>query len=255
MSCSTSSDDILENQQVSADLEPAKAFVHYMDFPKITSLYPSWYHTFNYENGKLVKMSGKVALAGTWLPNIFFPDSVITLSYNNNNNKVTLKNSDNPYTAIVYTMESNRLEKSELFDNDLVNPEVLMRTRTYTYESNKINVYEDEFNKNREAFTTYFFDSNKNLIKSEKLEKSGGVDMKFTTTTYSDFDNAKNPFKKIFLVNDNFYEKSLSVNNFRKVEGTIHEFYNPNNYPDGNFMSQWTYQYDTIGQVLLYHPL
>jgi len=245
MSCG--SDDIVsENQQQTADLSPEKALVHYMEFPKIVPFSPSYY-TFNYENGRLIKMTGKIQEFSN-VGYLFFPEPYRTLTYNDN--KVELKDSDNAYSTVIYTMESDRPKKSELYiDNELVT------TKSYTYESNKIMVYEDTYNKNKEVFITYLFDSNQNLIKSEKLEKSGGADKTLTTTNYSNFDQAKNPFKKLSLINDNLYEKSLSINNYRKVEGTVYQFYNPNQFPPGSFNSQWTYQYDSNGQVLLFHSL
>lgn len=251
ISCSSDDDIVSENQQATADLKPEKAYAFYTDFPKAPMLSPLNYYTFSYENEKLVKMTGKVQEFSN-VGYLFLSEPYRTLSYNDN--KVELKYSDDPYTTVIYTMESDRPKKSELYIYD-----ELVTSKSYTYESNKVMIYEDSYNKNREAFTTYFFDSNKNLIKSEKLEKSGGMDIKFTSTIYSDFDNAKNPFKKLVLINDNFYEKSLSANNFRKREAVIQYLPNAANgniqLPPGFDNSQWTYQYDSNGQVLLYHPL
>lgn len=253
ISCSTN-DDVLEEQNnvQQEDLQPEKAFVYYAEFPKTVPLNPLWYYTFTYENGKLTKMAGKIQMVSL-NSYMFFSTSFLTLSYDNN--LVKIKNSDNPYTTVVYTMENNKPKKSEYFEYYLDAGDVLIETKTYTYEADKIIVYQDQFNKSIESYTTYFFDSNKNLIKSEKLEKSGGVNLRMTTTNYSNFDHAKNPFKKLNLVNETFFEKSLSTNNYRKIEGTTYEFYNPNQYPPGKFISQWNYNYDSQGQVVLYHPL
>ncbi|AZB30849.1 hypothetical protein [Chryseobacterium balustinum] len=257
ISCANS-DDILENQQVLQDLEPNKAFVNYMEFPKLALLYPSWYYTFNYQNGNLTKMTGKLVNGGTLSsPDIFYPDSFISLSYNNN--QVEVKDSESPYTKTVYTMENSRPKKSEYYQYYVDIGEQLEITKTYMYEANTIAVYENFYNGNKEIYTTYFFDSNKNLIKSEKLEKTYGVNNRLKITNYSDFDNAKNPFKKMFLINDNLYEKSLSANNFRAIESIIQYLPNPLNgnvqLPPGKESANWTYQYDSNGQVLLYHPL
>ena len=46
MSCGSDEDIVSENQQQIADLTPEKALVHYMEFPKILPLSPSYY-TFN----------------------------------------------------------------------------------------------------------------------------------------------------------------------------------------------------------------
>lgn len=240
ISCSNNDEGSLDNQN-EPELEPQKAIVHYMQFPNYYSYGPIYY-TFNYENGRLLKMTGKV------LQNeMFFPEIVRTLSYSNN--QVILNDPDDLYTKKNYTIENNRLAKAELYRYD-----ELATSTSYTYENSKIIVYGDSYNKNMETITSYFFDANKNLIKSEKLDKSAGINKKLTTTNYSNFDNAKNPFKKLYLINDNFYEKSLSVNNYRKIEGTIYYYDNPNNYPPGVFMSQWNYKYDSNGQILLDHP-
>ncbi|MFC7346904.1 hypothetical protein ACFQO9_09275 [Chryseobacterium zhengzhouense] len=247
VSCSTSSDDTLENQQNPTDLEPNKAFVYYMESPKVSSLQPSWYYTFNYKNGRLVKMIGKfVKSENIWSPDNFYSDSFTTLSYHNN--KIELKFSNDTYPTIVYTMENDKPKKAELYNqfNELVT------VKTYTYESGKIKIYSKTYT--LETYYTYYLDSNNNLIKSEKLEKSGGLDKALTTTTYSNFDNSKNPFKKLYLLNDNFYEKSLSNNNYRKINYTIQNLQNPEYLPEiGN--AEWTYQYDLNGQIVLHHPL
>lgn len=246
ISCANS-DDILENQQISTELEPNKAFVHYIEFPKQTIPQPSWYYTFNYENGNLIKMTGKfVKSESIWLPDSFYPDSFITLSYSTNQTEV--KYSSDTYPTIVYTMENNKPKKAELYNqfNELIT------VKNYTYESGKIKIYSKTYT--FETYSTYYFDSNSNLIKSEKLEKSGGEDKTLTTTTYSNFDNSKNPFKKLYLVNDNFYEKSLSRNNYRKINYTVEYLENPQSLP-GNGNSEWIYQYDSNGQIVLYHQL
>lgn len=120
--------------------------------------------------------------------------------------------------------------------------------KTYSYQTDKIVVHEKTYT--WEYITTYFFDSNENLIKSERLEKSGGIDSKLTTTFYSNFDTAKNPFKKLYLCNDNFYEKSLSKNNYRKIDYTVQDLQNTQ-FPPGSGHSEWTYSYGSDGQVIL----
>ncbi|WP_326982229.1 hypothetical protein VUJ46_18800 [Chryseobacterium sp. MYb264] len=45
------------------------------------------------------------------------------------------------------------------------------------------------------------------------------------------------------------------MTNYRKIEGTTELLNTQNPFPNGNFNSEWTYQYDSNGQVLLYHSL
>jgi len=248
ISCSTNSDDSLENQQNSPDLEPDKAFVAYMEFPNLAPLIPSWYYTFSYENGKLIKMTGQfVKSQSIWTPDNFYSDSFSTLSYHTN--QVEVKNSDNIYPPrIVYTMENDLPKKAELYDQF----NQVITVKNYTYEPGKIKIYSKNYT--FETYYSYYFDSNNNLIKSEKLEKSGGFDKTLTTTTYSNFDTSKNPFKKLSLLNDKFYEKSLSNNNYRKTNYTVQNLQDPQFLP-GYGNAEWTYQYDSNGQILLHHPL
>ncbi|UFH31217.1 hypothetical protein LNP04_14725 [Chryseobacterium sp. C-71] len=248
ISCSTNSDDLLENQESSTDLEPNKAFVLYMEFPNAAALMkPSWYYTFNYENGRLIKMTGKYVKSGNiWMQDNFYPDSFTTLSYHSN--QIEVKHSNDIYPTIVYTMENNKPKKAELYDQF----NQVITVKNYTYEPGKIKIYSKTYTS--ETYFSYYFDSNNNLIKSEKLEKSGGFDITLTTKTYSNFDNSKNPFKKLYLVNDNFYEKSLSNNNYRKTNYIVQNLQNPQFLP-GNGNAEWTYQYDSNGQIILHHPL
>lgn len=255
ISC-TNSDDILENQQISQDLEPDKAYAHYIDFPNINvSLYPSWYYTFNYENGRLIKMTGR-SIYYQGIGYLFNSESYYSLIYNNN--KVQVQDSQYLNTTKVYTIENSKPIQAVSYIHNFDGDEV-SKTSTYTYETNKIIVYENIYNGNMEIYTTYFFDSNKNLIKSEKLEKTYGVNKRLKITNYLNFDNANNPYKKLGLINEDFYEKSLSTNNYRKIESTSQHFPNPYNgniqLPPGYEIANLTYKYDSNGQVLLYHPL
>ncbi|RZJ45030.1 MAG: hypothetical protein EOO19_11415, partial [Chryseobacterium sp.] len=146
VSCGTNSDDLQENQQNSTDLEPNKAFVFYMEFPKSASLQPSWYYTFNYENGKLIKMTGTFAKSeNMWLPDNFYPDSFTTLSYHNNQTEV--KNSNNMYPTIVYTIENDKPKKAELYDQF----NQLITVKNYTYEPGEIKIYSKTY-----TFETYY---------------------------------------------------------------------------------------------------
>ncbi|MFP3802122.1 hypothetical protein, partial [Paraburkholderia sp. SIMBA_027] len=122
-----------------------------------------------------------------------------------------VNNSTNAYT--IHTIENNKLVKSEFYNF----VSVLGKTRSYTYEKGIISVYEEKGG-NQDAIITYYFNNDNNLVKQEKLERIGGANLGLNTIIYSDFDKAKNPFKKLGLVNDSWFAKSLSTNNFRKVE-------------------------------------
>ncbi|WP_114820924.1 hypothetical protein [Chryseobacterium sp. KLBC 52] len=255
-SCSSTNDEFITvNENQTEDLQPDKGYIFLMD-QRTALMSPDKYYRFFYENGRLQKMLGRNYFV-TGNSQFFYPDVITQLSYTNNKVQVDYLEPEmtSGYRTTSYLMEHNRPAKAEKYYKNGTIAELEM-TRTYTYGSNTVSVYTKLGY--QEFFTTYYFDANSNLSKSETLEKTSGKDKQFTTTLYSDFDNAKNPFKKLFLINDDFYEKSLSKNNFRAKE-SVTEYAD---YPDtgvppqpGISKSKWTYNYDNNGQVLLYFPL
>ncbi|KAA0126385.1 hypothetical protein FY557_17865 [Chryseobacterium sp. SN22] len=242
LSCTEHDED--ENSFSSEADGPEKMSVRYAALPKITNLDPKLNYEFSYNQGNLTKISGKIKTFAGFDVFLIEPNSI--LSYNNN--LVTVENSeiaDNNIKRIIYTMEKGRPKKAELYDGN----NLLFSKKDYFYEADKIVVSEKMYT--WEFYTTYFFDSHKNLIKAEKLEKSGGIDKKLTTTMYLDFDHSKNPYKKLYLANDNFYEKSLSENNYRKIAYTVKDLQNTQ-FPPGYGNAEWTYSYNSDGQIILY---
>ncbi|MGU3373345.1 hypothetical protein [Chryseobacterium sp. M5A1_1a] len=243
-SCSSNEEIIEETQK--QDLQPDKAYIHYVDRPA-SNLNADWYYRFNYENGNLTKISG-------WLKGkLFSSDSYTYLTYQGNEVKVSYS-FDSDLTN-VYTLQNNKPIKEVLYIQDYI-----QGTKTYAYENDKIKIYIKLPNTLSDYFLTYYFNPvTKNLIKSEFLHQSQGTDVELTTIVYSDFDNAQNPFKKMGLVSDDLYEKSLSANNFRTKMVTVEEFAHPLNgnvaMPPSTTIQNLTYKYDSNGQVLLYHPL
>ncbi len=240
-SCNNDENIIVTDQ----DLQPEKISAFIASFPKsYSSIDPHLNYEFSYENGLLKKASGKVVTPTPGVT-IFITDQYSSFSYTND--KVSIQHSemaDNGAKKEICNMENGKLKSRYLYDVS----DFLFSEKTYSYQTDKIVVHEKKYT--WEYFTTYFFDSNQNLIKSEKLEKAEGVDSKLTTTFYSNFDTAKNPFKKLYLCNDNFYEKSLSKNNYRKINYTVQDLQNPQ-FPPGSGHSEWTYFYDSNGQVIL----
>lgn len=241
-------DDSLENQSdVSAVLEPNKMLTFYAELPAIGSLYPNWYYEFFYENGNLKRMNGKLVKQNNGIE-MFFNSPYSTLSYSGNQVIIEHSETDGDIKKVINTLDNNRLKKTEMFSqyNELI------AVKNFSYETGKISVHTNRYY--WDTYDTYYFNSDNNLIKSEKLEKSNSISNKLTTTYYSNFDTAKNPYKKLYLMNDNFFVKSLSANNYKKISYTIEYLQNPQSVP-GNGSSVWTYNYDSNGQVILYHPL
>ncbi|AZA79283.1 hypothetical protein EG347_18135 [Chryseobacterium sp. G0186] len=223
------------------ELQPDKAYEFYTDSPYFyNSLTNNAYYQFFYENGNLKKVFGQNVQSSL--------TTSISLSYQDNQVKVVneIQNSiNNAY--IIHTIENNKLIKSEIFNI----ASMLSKTRWYTYEKGMISVYE-KVEGGSDAFITYYFDNNNNLFKQERLERKNGANMGMYTSIYSDYDKAKNPFKKLGLVSDILFVKSLSTNNFRKIETSYISFTNQD-IPTKIY--NCVYKYDSNGQVLLYHPL
>ncbi|MGU3373346.1 hypothetical protein [Chryseobacterium sp. M5A1_1a] len=198
----------------------------------------------------LTKISGKFTS-----PGLFEFDDYASLTYESNKVKVIYSPDFYPTKDYaLYTMENNKPVKVEYYVFFMDQKYHLLNTKkSYSYEKNTIKVYENQLDGYFEYFTTYFFNDKNNLIKKELLQKQSGVETSFSTSTYSDFDNADNPFTKMGLVNEALYDKSLSTNNFRKEEYIYKDLTS-----NGGFFTKtynYPYKYDSNGQVLLYHPL
>lgn len=255
-SCS-SSDDTTEDTP-SPIVHTEKAYVYNTDGVG-TVPNPKEYYEFTYENGNLVNVKGRFLPVFFQMFNMFFSELTTQLSYNGNKIKVSVLEfaGISKHDEYLYYMENSRPQKAEYYyvNKDTGNSPIVY-TKTYTYEQDRVEKTSIKFNNaaNTEYATTYYYDDKNNLIKSEMLETGNGVTYQRTTTTYSDFDNAANPFKKLYLINDVFYEKSLSANNFRTKESVV-ERLNPNSsVPPKISKKTWTYKYDVNGQVLLYFP-
>ncbi|MBB6333033.1 hypothetical protein HNP24_004036 [Chryseobacterium sediminis] len=253
-SCSSSGDNTDDTLSPIEHME--KAYVYCTDGIG-TGPSPQDYYEFTYENGSLTKIKGRFYPVFMQMFDKFFSEPITKLTYSGNT--VTVSEFElgtiPGYDEYRYTMNNNRPVKQEnYYINNSTGASTLSFARTYTYEQDKLKSVHLVFPGpgNYEYFTTYYYDNSNNLTKSEFLERINGVDNKMTTAIYSDFDNAANPFKKLYLINDTFFEKSLSVNNFRKKETTVVNLVL--NIPPKTSTKTWNYKYDANGQVLLYFP-
>lgn len=258
-SCSSSDNTIEDTTPPPPVIQTEKAYVYGVDGVGITPN-PKEFYEFTFENGNLTNVKGRFYKIFMQMEDMFFADKITTLSYNND--KVILSELEGPsfpgYHEYRFTMTNNKPVKQEhYYVSATTGPGSVADTKTYTYEQDKIKKIYWKFEGfgGYEYFTTYYYDNNNNLSKCEVLGKVNGVDDKLTTITYSDFDNAANPFKKLYLFNDDLYEKSLSVNNFRTRESvTVNLNPGNGNIPPKTSKKIWNYKYDANGQVLLYFP-
>ncbi|CAD0223600.1 hypothetical protein KYG33_18370 [Chryseobacterium sp. D764] len=257
-SCSSSDDTPADTPPPPPVIQTEKAYVNGVD--GIGTPNPKEFYEFTYENGNLTNVKGRFYKIFMQMEDMFFADKITTLSYSNN--KVILSELEGAnfqgYQEYRFTMDNNKPVKQEhYYVNNVTGPGSVADTKTYTYEQDKLKkiYWKFEGPGGYEYFTTYYY-SNNNLTKSEVIEKISGIDNKLTTITYSDFDNAANPFKKLYLLNNELYEKSLSANNFRK-KVSVTENLNPanGNIPPKTTTKIWNYKYDANGQVLLFFPI
>ncbi|KUJ54759.1 hypothetical protein [Chryseobacterium aquaticum] len=246
-SCSSNDDSQDSQNNTSYGLEPSRIWTYYAELPISTTKNPDWYYQFSYENGLLKMMNGKLYKMGNSGFEFYTFSQNVSANFSYSGNQIVVEYSENggEIKKSINTLESGRIKKSESFDefNNLI------ITKNYSYETDKISVHTKRYT--FDTYDTYFFDSNKNLIKSEKLQVSSNIQTRLTTTQYLNFDQAKNPYKKLYIVNDNFFIKSLSENNFRKITYITQDLQYPELYP-GSGYTEWTYQYDSNGQVILY---
>ena len=255
-SCSSSDNTIEDNSPPPPVIQTEKAYVYCAD--GVGTINPKEYYEFTYENGNLTNVKGRFLPVFFQMFNMFFSNLITTLSYDNNKIKVSALEFDSTmkHDEYLYYMENGRPAKVEYYYVYQTGNSPIVYTKTYTYEQDKVKKIVIKFNNaaNTEYATTYYYDNNNNLTKSEMFETGNGVTYQQTTNTYSDFDNAANPFKKLYLINDVFYEKSLSANNFRIKESVV-ERLNPNSgIPPKTSKKIWTYKYDVNGQVSIYYP-
>ncbi|MDX8567481.1 hypothetical protein OZ668_05770 [Elizabethkingia sp. HX XZB] len=140
---------------------------------------------------------------------------------------------------------SNRMDKKikYLYDGKVL----IKRETTYPNRSYDPSLSWDYI----ETFVEDFiYDSNNNLQKIVTTShKTGNVNSitKTKEITFGNYDTSKNPFVKLGILND-YFERSLSKNNFRsRTEIT----YNINGIPGDKSENNWTFMYDTKGDLIV----
>lgn len=250
LSCSDSNGDVVEDVQ---DIYPDKVYKSLVSGLFVTDpvTNPSYYQ-FTYTDGSLTGVSNKFQTSPDF-PDSDFPTT--TLFYENNQIKVlTTSIGDSRYT--LYTMVGKKPVKSEQYTMSINQQYYLNNTAYYTYEKDKIIISREYTGSANKTVSTHTFDSKHNLIKSEVVYKTKSPISSVNIMIYSDFDNSKNPFKNLWLLGGDTYIKSLSSNNFRKIEYT--QGYIDSGVFESNYTIDYTYnnyKYDSKGQLLLYYPL
>lgn len=263
-SCSSGDEDI---QEVTAtvnnndgDLMPARILKLVVGFEDSDPVALDYYQRFTYNSQKkLVKVNREHS---NQLSQVY-------LNLNYSGNTVTVENrSYDPNIKIlknttVYTLNNNGKVIEKYVPSPSFNGQVTYGSRKYYYEydgQNKLQKvilkYPDivpgtpsyHYLKELERVDLFFYEGN-NLkrIVSQSAEDYNSNSSKKRETVFSDYDTAKNPFKKLELIEFYFY-RSLSENNYRNMK-----IYNYDEEGTKTLFSEqgWNFRYDQNNQLLL----
>lgn len=248
-SCSSNEEEI-ENNQNNASL------ITKMSPYSLTSVNQSGLYTyFEYDTNK--RLTKKIRGFG---PLGFSNDIYTSLVYDNNivtiENFSTSKDFTIPKNSIYITLnDAMQIQEKEIpFDFN----RVWDKKQVYNYSNNKLVEIKTTFpnypydsTDPTDYIITYsekfYYDSNGNLSKTEYFEQHNGINKgEKIVRIFENYDNAPNPLKRFYLLNQYFYG-SISKNNYRK--------YTEIHYDDDMMTStnetSWTYLYDTNGNILV----
>lgn len=219
------------------------------------------YH-FTYDNNKRLinKKGGFLPLPATTGFSGFFSKSVNTKIIYENNKATSSDYVDDPNLAIqpnykVYTLLNNQIIEKYIPSN---NP-IFDKKLSYKYTNSKLteiitsfpNMPYDPKDPSDYVLTAsekFEYDNNGNLIKSIIVSKHNDViNGGRKETTFGNYDNARNPFKKLYLLEEYFY-KSLSKNNYRYL---LIRSFDQNNNMTSFSESSWEFTYDSAGNIIL----
>lgn len=219
------------------------------------------YH-FTYDNNKRLinKKGGFLPIAQSIGFTGIFSTTVNTKIVYENNKATTSNYSDDSTliiqpNIIVYTLSNNQIiekytrESNSIFDikksykytNSKLS-EIITSYPNYPYNPKDPNDFVITISEKFE------YDNNGNLTKSIIVGKHNDVIYGGRKETiFGNYDNAKNPFKKLFLIEEYFY-KSLSKNNYKN---TIVRSYDENNNITSFSENSWDFSYDSSGNIIL----
>ena len=256
---SCTSDEDFQNKitEVNNDLMPEKLFKPIVGADE-GETYSYYFQLFSYNNqGKLTKLKKDyISYIDPVYLNFEYSGNTVTVSDKIDDNSVNLSKK-----KVVYTYDNNKIKEKFIYYNSVdeysaqkyyyeYNPVGKLKKITLRYPNIKSEspYYEDLdiF----ERIDTFIFDGN-NLKKivSQSVKEYNDNSNARTETVFSDYDNAKNPFKRLGLIEPYFY-RSLSDNNYREMKIDL---YDENNISIGVASSKWVFSYDKNNNMLLYY--
>ncbi|WP_347219403.1 hypothetical protein [Chryseobacterium sp.] len=263
-SCSSGDEDV---QEVTAtvnnndgDLMPARILKLVVGFEDSDPVALDYYQRFTYNSlKKLVKVDREQSnqLSQVYL-NLNYSGNTVTVENRSyDSNVITPKN------TIVYTLNNNGKVIEKYVPSVSFNGQVTYGSRRYYYEydgQNKLQKvilkYPDivpgtpsyHYLKELERVDLFFYEGNnlKRIVSQSAGDYNSNSNIK-RETVFSDYDMAKNPFKKLELIEFYFY-RSLSENNYRNMK-----IYNYDEEGTKTLFSEqgWNFRYDHNNQLLL----
>lgn len=170
------------------------------------------------------------------------------ITYSGNQIFIQRKSSSNIFTPTKY-------EATIFFDNELKYTKKIVQDlstfpQTYTlfyfFDSDKNLIKTQKTYSNIIETSNYFFDNKKNIVKIETVKLQNEIQLSRTTELFSDYDSSENPIKGLAMFDELFY-RCLSKNNFKKYERNE---YNAANELIASSYRTWNFVYDSYGRVM-----
>lgn len=189
---------------------------------------------------------------------LYRKDIYTLLTYSNDNTKVTIKSFANTGSSdvllnsvyIILNKSNQIIEKQiPISSGDAI---WLNQKLNFSYSGDKLievkttypdRVY-DPGEEIRMTLEKFYYDENGNLSKAEYFNPYYKEKM---IQTFEDYDNSYNPYKRLYLLKDYFYQ-SLSKNNFQKHTKTFYK----NDIMISTSETSWKYSHDSNGNIITY---
>lgn len=257
----TSNDDDFQNEKVEVsnnDLIPEKLLKSIVGLDGDEINQSDYYQLFSYNNqGQLLKVKKDY---GSFIYPVY-----LNLEYNGNTVTVKDKIDDNSVVtskkSLIYTLDNNGkiIEKYipaiySIYDYTAkkyyyeYNPDGKLFRVTLRYPNLTPGMANYDELDIFERIDTFIYDGN-NLKKiiSQSVKEYNSNSSARSETVFLDYDNARNPFKRLGLLESYFY-RSLSQNNYREMKI---DAYDENNVSIGQSSSKWVFSYDNNNDMIL----
>lgn len=245
---------------IDEDITPEKIDYYYVKKANNYFLPKESNSILEYDNNKRLihKKGGFQLLPGEEEIRLFTTKIGAKINYVNNTAIVTdyfVYPDNTTYEAenCVYLLDGNRILEKHFpppppnVSDPLFNKKLIFKYNNNSQISEIITTFPNRPDNPNKVTETFEYNSSGNLIRTTKITRYiDNFILEKKITEFSDYDNAKNPFKKMILLDDFFY-RALSRNNYRRIEEKTYFF---EELTSSNFYS-WTFPYDSNGNLIL----